>query len=233
MRKFQIEKEETTNHEFTFLVNKEKRTAPQIFTSRWFEVITAIMLGMVAVATAWSGYEATRWDGEQSIRYTQANALRVESIRNSTLAGEYVLYDNNLFSNWLSSFSQGNTKLASLYEKRFRPEFRAAFSAWLATKPFDNSHAPPAPFTMPQYKVSLSEKANQLAIAADREFNIGEEANDHGDEYTLNTVFLASVLFLTALGDRFDWNGVRAVTLIFALGLFLFSVYHLIKYPII
>src|SRR5947209_8123456 len=61
-------------------------------TDRWFQVITAIMLGLVAVATAWSGYQATRWAGEQSTLYAQASALRVESTRNSTLAGQYKLY---------------------------------------------------------------------------------------------------------------------------------------------
>ncbi len=33
---------------------------------RALEVIVAIMLGVVAVATAWSGYQAARWGGEQS-----------------------------------------------------------------------------------------------------------------------------------------------------------------------
>jgi hypothetical protein len=58
-------------------------------TERWFEVVTAIMLGVVAVATAWSGYQATRWAGEQSTLYAQASALRVESTRDSTLAGQF------------------------------------------------------------------------------------------------------------------------------------------------
>jgi hypothetical protein len=35
-------------------------------TERWFEVVTAVMLGVIAVATAWSGYQSARWSGEQS-----------------------------------------------------------------------------------------------------------------------------------------------------------------------
>jgi hypothetical protein len=227
------EQVETTNQEFYCIPNGQQPPFRQKLIHRWFQVVTAIMLGMVAVATAWSGYEATRWSGEQSIWYTQASALRVESIRNSTLAGQDVLYDNNLFSDWLNAYSQGDTKLAGTYEKRFRPEFRPAFETWLATNPFNNLHAPTGPFTMPQYKVSLSEKADQLAIATDRIFEKGQEANEQGDAYVLNAVFLASVLFLTAIADRFDWNWVRAVMLVFALGMLLFGVYHLIIYPII
>jgi hypothetical protein len=227
------EQEETSNHEFSGISNEERPPVRQKLSNRWLQVVTAIMLGLVVVATAWSGYQATRWSGEQSTRYTQASALRVESTRNSTLAGQVVLYDNNLFSDWLNAYSHGATKLAATYEKRFRPEFRPAFEAWLATNLFNNLHAPPGPFTMPQYKVSQSEKADQLAIAADRIFEKGQEANEQGDAYVLNTVFLASVLFLTAIADRFDWNWVRAVMLVFALGMLLFGVYHLIIFPII
>jgi hypothetical protein len=227
------EQVETTNQEFTRIPNGQKASARQKLTYRWFQVVTAIILGIVAVAITWSGYEATRWSGEQSIRYTQANALRVESIRNSTLAGQVMLYDSNLFSDWLNAYSHGDTKLADLYEKRFRPEFRPAFEAWLAINPFNNPHAPPGPLIMPQYKVNLSEKADQLAIEAERNFVKGQEANEQGDAYVLNTIFLASALFLTAIAERFDWNSVRVVMLVFALGMLLFGVYHLITYPII
>src|SRR6266568_1815847 len=90
---------------------------------RWFEVVTAIMLGVVAVTTAWSGYQATRWAGEQSTLYAQASALRVESTRDSTLAGQLRIYDVILVNNWINAYTQGNTKLANIYERRFRPEF--------------------------------------------------------------------------------------------------------------
>ena len=46
-------------------------------------------------------------------------------------------------------------------------------------------------------------------------------------------VFLAVVLFLTAISEKFQWNTVRAVILIVALGILLFGLYHLFTYPII
>jgi hypothetical protein len=233
MSKTKDEKDETPNQGSSRIPNGHQAPVRQKLTYRWFQVVTAIMLGIVAVAAAWSGYEAARWSGEQSFRYTQANALRVESIRYSTLAGEVMLYDSNLFSDWLNAYSHGDTKLAGLYEQRFRPEFRPAFEAWLATNPFNNTHAPPGPLVMPQYKVSLSEKADQLAIEAERNFAKGQEANEQGDAYVLNTIFLASVLFLTAIAERFDWNSVKVMMLILALGMLLYGVYHLITYPII
>ncbi len=86
---------------------------------------------------------------------------------------------------------------------------------------------------MPQYKVSLLEKANQLETEAGHVFEQGQADNQQSDDYVLNTVFLATVLFLTAIAERFDWKWVRGIILVFALGMFVFGVYHLMIYPIV
>jgi hypothetical protein len=198
---------------------------------RWFEVVTAIMLAAVAVATAWSGYQATRWAGEQSTKYAQAAALRVEATRESTLAGQLRLDDLNLVDGWINASSEGDTELASLYERRFRPEFRPTFEAWLALDPFNNSNAPPGPLFMPQYQSSLGEKAEQFEAESAQAFSEGQEAKEQGDAYVLNTVFLAMVLFLTAIAERFEWTAVRAAILVLALAMLLFGLYHLAVYP--
>lgn len=200
---------------------------------RWLEVITAIMLGVVAVATAWSGYQAARWAGVQSTRYAQASALRVHSTRDFTLAGQYRLYDATLFNDWLNAYTQGNTRLANTYEKRFRSEFRPAYEAWLALDPFNNPNAPPGPLLMPQYRLSLEDQANQLDAKAAKTFSEGQAANQQSDDYVLNTVFLATVLFLTAIAQRFKWNTLRAIILALALGMLLFGLFHLFTYSII
>lgn len=200
---------------------------------RWFQVVTAIMLGTVAVATAWSGYQAARWNGQQTSHYSQANALRVEFTHDSTLASQYMLYDVEIFNQWLNAYSHGETSLANLYQKRFRAEFRPAFEAWLATNPFNNPNAPPGPLFMPQYKLSLQEKANQLQAEAENGFKLAEADAEQSDDYLLVTVFLATVLFFTAIAERFDWNWVRAFILALALGMLLLGIYHLFTYPII
>ncbi len=203
-------------------------------SSRWFEVVTAIMLGVVAIATAWSGYQAARWSGQQAAHYARANALHVESIRNSTLASQYMLFDVQIFNQWLNAYYHGDTRLANLYQKRLRAEFQPAFEAWLATNPFDNPNAPAGPLLMPQYKVSLLEQANQLETEAAKTYDQGQAANQRSDDYVLiNTVFLAAVLFLIAISERFEWNRVRTIILVFALGMLVFGIYRLVIFPII
>jgi hypothetical protein len=229
------EQKDVAAQQSTSASNKEQKhlLTSQERTDRWFQVITAILLGVVAVATAWSGYQATRWAGEQSTLYAQASTLRVESSRASTLAGQYKLYDSIMVNNWLNAYTQGNTKLAKIYQRRFRPELQVAFAAWMATNPFTNPNAAPGPLFVPQYKVSQDELANRLDAQANATFDKGQAAKEQGDAYVLNTVFLATILFLTAIAENFTWNSIRAVILSIALVMLIFGIYHLIVYPVI
>jgi hypothetical protein len=212
-------------------------SAPQAITrrertERWFEVASGIVLAIVAVATAWSGYQSATWRGVQAARYTQASTKRVESTRESTLAGQHTLYDLNLFNQWLNAHASDATQLAQMYEGRFRPEFRPAFEAWLAMDPFNNPNAPPGPLYMPEYVVSEGEEANQLASETDRLFAEGEAANQVSNNYVLNGVFLATCLFFIAIGERFEWMPVRVAILVMAAGMLIYGLYHIAIYPI-
>jgi hypothetical protein len=42
------------------------------------EIFEAVVLALVAVSTAWSGYQAARWDGQQSLLYGRSSKLRIE-----------------------------------------------------------------------------------------------------------------------------------------------------------
>ena len=50
------------------------------------ELAAAFLLALATVATAWSGYQASRWNGEQAKAFSRANATRIESTRASALA---------------------------------------------------------------------------------------------------------------------------------------------------
>jgi len=94
-------------------------------------------------------------------------------------------------------------------ERRFRPEFKVAFDAWMATKPETNPHAAPGPTYMPQYRLADSDKAAALDAAADAHTSLGETAGSVGDNYVRITVVLAGVLFLIGIGSTFTLPGVR------------------------
>ena len=52
------------------------------------EIIEAVILALVAVATAWSGYQAAEWAGKRAEQYAEATRLRVTAEGLVTLAGQ-------------------------------------------------------------------------------------------------------------------------------------------------
>ncbi len=196
------------------------------------EVIVTIVLAFATLATAWSGYQATRWGGVQSAAYSQAGVLRVESTRASTQAGQLAQVDIGFFINWINAFAAEDQQLADFYQVRFRDEFKPAFEAWLATNPINNPDAPATPFSMPEYKLSLAEKAIQLEVEAEETYAKGTEANQTSDKYILTTVILASVLFLGGIATRFKAMSARWVIILFSLTILTYGLINILSYPI-
>ncbi len=190
------------------------------------------MLAVVAVGTAWSGYQAARWSGVQATAYVEASSTRVASSAAATRAGQLTAVDVGLFSNWINAYAAGDEELASFYRARFRPEFTPAFDAWVITQPRTNLKAPSSPFVMPEYQLAAATEAAQLATQAEALFAKGQAANQVSDDYVLNTVILAAVLFFLAIAERFNWLPVRVFVLTAALVLLLFAVYRVAAFPI-
>ena len=94
-----------------------------------------MILALAAVATAWSGYQASRWHGEQAIAFSHANATRVESTRASNLANAQTEIDVATFTQWVDAYARHEPRLADFYRRRFRGEFQPAVAAWVATHP--------------------------------------------------------------------------------------------------
>jgi hypothetical protein len=187
---------------------------------------------LAAVAAAWSGYQAARWSGVQASNYAQASAKRIESTRASTTANQETTVDVITFSNYVNAWRAGDTALADFYRKRFRPEFVPAFDAWMATDPVNNPDAPPSPFSMPEYAPANLTLANQLQAESEQLFATGTDANQRADDYVLNTVFLATVLFFSGLAPRIRWLPAQLVLVGLAVTLLGYGLINVITYPI-
>jgi hypothetical protein len=135
-------------------------------------------------------------------------------------------------SNPSSTAAVGNQELADFYENRFRPEFAVAFDAWLATDPKNNPDAPKYPFSMPEYTDSLGQEADQLEQEASKTFQEGSTANQISDEYILNTVILASVLFLSGVQSRINSVPMRMLIVILGLLILSYGLVNIATYPI-
>ena len=91
--------------------------------------------------------------------------------------------------------------------------------------------APPGPRYMQEYEDPLTEQAAELNKEASHAFDLGVEFRKTGEKYVRVTVFLAAVLFLIAIGQRFKIRGVRYAVNIVA-GVFLvYAMILFIVYP--
>ena len=108
---------------------------------RILELFAVLLLSLTTLATAWSGYQAARWSGEQSQHYARASATRIKAQQQSTAAGQLRIDDLLYFNGWLDARRSGDTALAAVYRRRFRPGVRPAFRAWIAQRPFTNPDA--------------------------------------------------------------------------------------------
>jgi hypothetical protein len=195
------------------LTEPEKHPAAVSRVERRFELAAVLLLSLTTLATAWSGYQAARWSGEQSQHYAQASATRIKAQQQATAAGQLRIDDLLYFNEWLNARQAGDGRLAAIYERRFRPAFVPAFRAWVAQKPFSNPDAIAGPLYMPQYRPVEVATAARLGRQADVLYREGTEAKTTGDKYILSTVFFAAVLFFAGISLRVLWRPLRGVVL--------------------
>ncbi len=176
---------------------------------RLLSIAEAVLLSIVALLAAWSGYAAAKWSTESRVQLAEASALRVEANRADGEAAELRNFDSSTFEAWFAAYVADNQAAMRLAEHRFRPEFRVAFDAWRATNPETNPDAPRGPTYMPEYKEPGLTKGRTLDQQASNSFRKGEEAGATADKYVRLTVVLASILFLVGISTHFPLRGVR------------------------
>lgn len=197
----------------------------------WLEILATAVLALGSIVAAWSGNQSALWGSVQSSSYTQASTKRVESIRASSIAGQIFQIDIANFNNYAEAFNAGDQRLATFYERRFRPEFRVAFDAWLATKPLENPDAPVSPTFMPEYSIAEGERAEQLTREAEALFARGERANIISSAYAVNGFITALALFFAGIAPRFKWRPVKITVVFIALGVLIWAAGNAVVYP--
>ena len=203
----------------------------QSFAAEAVEIAEALVLAIVAIATAWSGYQAALWNGHQAERYWEAGKLRVQAQGIEDVANQERLYLAATVVEWLKAEARGEKNLSNLFEKRMLPEFRPAFEAWKRTDPINNPIAPPGPQLMPEYRNSEAEAAIRVNDEAAEVFAQGNEARARSDDYVRITVILATILLFTSVGQRFKSQRVREAVLAFSMLLLCFPIYLIIQLP--
>ena len=181
---------------------------------RTLSVIEAVMLAIVALLAAYTGYASAKWNTESSVRLAQASAARTEANRAELDAQNLRNFDSTTFNPWFTAYVAGDTTSQAVAERRFRPAFKVAFDAWIATDPFTNAKAPPGPTYMPQYKQPELAAAATLDKNATEDYTMGVQAGSNADNYIRDTIYLATILFLIGISGHFRFLRIRVALVV-------------------
>jgi hypothetical protein len=165
------------------------------------------------------------------VQIAQSSTLRNLATREDLEALTTRNFDSSTFEAWFTAYALGNKQAEAVAIRRFRPAFRVAFNAWIATNPLHNPHAPPGPTYMPQYKLPQQAKANALDNSATAKFNEGNNSAQISDNYVRITVFLAAVLFLVGIGSTFKLHQIRYALITFGTALLILAVVLIFHEP--
>lgn len=179
-----------------------------------FEVVATLLLAVAAVATAWSGYQAARWNGEATKASSRVNALRIEAARSQGLAEGQTQVDIASFFQWIDAEMTGDAELATFYEDRFRPEFRPAFESWRATAPVGEDDAPGTPFALDDYRLAAADTAAELDAEAEATAAVVRRNVQRSTNYVLGVVLFSVALFFAGISTKMTGVGTRAVLLV-------------------
>jgi hypothetical protein len=196
------------------------------------EVVATVLLAVATVATAWSGYQASRWNGEQAKAFSRAGAVRIESTTAAGIANTQTQIDVETFTQWVDAYAQGRQELADFYFRRFRPEFAPAVDAWIATRPLRNRDAPLTPFAMPEYRLAARDEAQRLDAEADAWSARARTNVQRATNYVLGVVLFAAVLFFAGISTKLQAPRLRRALLGLGVVLFVGTVVWLATLPV-
>jgi hypothetical protein len=184
------------------------------------EVVATVLLALAAVATAWSSYQAARWNGHQAETASRNNAVRIQAARAESQAEAETEVDVALFIQWVDATAAEDDELASFYESRFRAEFQPAFDAWLASEPLTDPDGASTPFAMPEYRLEATAEAERLDAEAEELTATVQQDIQHATNYVLAVVLFAVALFFAGISTKVQ--GLRARKALVGTGVALF-----------
>lgn len=195
--------------------------------TRVADIVTVFVLSIMAVLTAWCGFEASKWGGEMSIAFSQASSARIQAGVADGTARDARQYDLTLYTQFVLAERDDRTGLADYIRARFTPEFAKAFDAWEA-----GGRAATGPFAMAEYVPPGTTEAVEMTQRADAKFAEALVDNQRGDNYSLLTVLFALVLFLTAMSQRNSVLWIRWTLLGLGLAIALMGLIFMATFPI-
>ena len=91
---------------------------------RLISITEAVLLSVVALLAAWSGYAASKWSTESRIELATASSDRIEAGQADANAFELRNFDSSTFEAWFTAYTVGNKTAMQVAEPGSGPNSR-------------------------------------------------------------------------------------------------------------
>jgi hypothetical protein len=199
--------------------------------TRWVEPITALLMALTTLCTAWCTYESAAWTRRSNRLMNECNSLERRSGLLTVQGLQMTTIYTAMFMELLAARQDGNDKLANFYIERFPRDLRKAYDAWLAQKPFENQNADPHPFVPNLYQAQGTREAAELNAKAAAKLQEAGKAGTTSGGYLAETVLFATVLFFASTSTKFEQRRVRVAIFAFAAAMFVFAIARMAILP--
>jgi hypothetical protein len=172
------------------------------------EVVAVVLLGVATVGSAWCGYQATRWNKEETDLSREAGRASVDAARQFGLATQIVSYDSNMVAQYAQAYAADDERLIEFFrEALIRPEFLPRLDEWEAQ--LAAGETPTNLLDDQDYRdEQLADYRQSQETAAAKTFE-ADEASENTDGYVLTTLLLATALFFAGVTGSFRLRMLR------------------------
>jgi hypothetical protein len=199
---------------------------------RWVEPVAALLMALATLSTAWCSFESAAWTRKSNRLMNEFNSLERRAGVLTIQGMQQATIHTGMFMQALAAHQAGNEQLLNFYVKRFPPELRKAYDAWMAQKPFENPNADPHPFVPNLYEMRGTREAAEATAKAARSQEEARKAGNISGQYLANTVLFATVLFFASASGKFEQRRVRVTAFAFAVAVFVFAVVRTLMLPL-
>jgi len=183
---------------------------PQTFLNRNLEVIIAVLLGLVSIATAYASFQSALYDGQMTQKYTVGSNLATEAESLYLEGNQQYVQDAQLYDRLTdlaldtqnpdpAIAAAAAEKYDIIYFQSVSDEFDAAI-AWADEQNAADPDLWYSPLNNEDYLYFLYGSYYEQKELANTTIAEGDVANSLSDRLTLNTVLMAISLFLLGVG---------------------------------
>lgn len=201
------------------------------FIHRHLELIIAVLLGLVAIVTAYASFQSSLYDGKMTQAYTIGSNLSTEAESLYLEGNQQYVQDAQLYDRLTdlaldaqnpdpAIAAAAQDKYDVIYFQSVSEEFGAAIE-WADAQNAADPEFYYSPLDNEDYQAFLFGTYAEKKDLADATILEGDEANALSDRLTLNTVLMAVSLFLLGVAAVVRQNNVKVVLVVVGMVIFL------------